>query len=361
MNHCNSDRHVRLRVAFILLSCIFLLLSLNCSVQEKRLFKKDGIVMNTFVSITVVSDSRNEAEASIDAAFAEIKKIEKLLNFFSADSEVSLINKNAGLSAVNVSPDTLKILKKALQVSQQTHGAFDITVGPVLSLYDFRRKIKPEEKMIEKALYLVNYSGVVVNEDESEVFLRKKNMLVNLGGIAKGYAADKAVAALKERRIESGLVAIAGDIRAFGVKPDGNPWKVGIRNPRGEGKEDDIMAVIHLRDMSVSTSGDYERFFMDNGKRYHHLISPKTGHPASECISVSIIASEAALTDSFATGVFILGPEKGLHVLRKLGFDGLIVDAEGKIHMTPGLKRMIELKREAKLHLVTYNQDLEKK
>jgi thiamine biosynthesis lipoprotein len=312
--------------------------------------------MDTLVTITVVSNSRDSAEKAIDTAFSEIEKLEKLSNFFSPDSEVSQINKNAGFSEVKVSPDILDILDKALLVSERTEGAFDVTMGPVITLYDFYKKIKPEQIAIKKNLSLVNYRDLIIDRNKSTAYLKKKGMLIDLGGISKGYAADKAVETLKRNGINSGLVSVAGDIKAFGLKSDKRPWKIGIRNPRtfltpplvkgGKGGfSDDIMATIGLRDMAISTSGDYERCFMLDGKRYHHLLSPKTGYPAEECRSVSIIAKEGVFTDAFATGVFILGPEKGMRVLEKMGFDGVIVDSQGKVFTTPGIRGKIEFKK----------------
>jgi thiamine biosynthesis lipoprotein len=314
--------------------------------------------MDTLVTITVVSNSQDSAEKAIDSAFSEIEKLEKLTNFFSSESEVSLINKNAGISGVKVSPDILDIVEKALLVSEKTRGAFDVTIGPVMTIYDFYKKIRPEQDTIKKNLPLVNYRGLIIDKNKSTVFLRKKGMLIDLGGIAKGYAADKAVETLKRNGIHSGLVSVAGDIKAFGLKPDKRPWKIGIRSPRiptnpslvkedKEGFSDDIMATIELRDMAISTSGDYERFFILGGKKYHHLLSPKTGYPAEGCQSVSVITKNGVFTDAFATGVFILGPERGMKVLEKMGFDGVIVDSQGKVHITPNIRGKIEFKRSA--------------
>ena len=309
--------------------------------------------MDTLVTITVVSDSKEIAEKAIDAAFAKIENLDRLLNFFSPESEVSNINKNAGISVIKVSPDTLDVLDKSLLVSKNTEGAFDITIGPVITLYDFYKKIKPEDSVIKKNLSFVNYRDLIIDRNKSTAFLKKKGMLIDLGGISKGYAADKAVEVLKRNGIHAGLVSVAGDIKAFGLKPDGMPWKIGIRNPRipplvkgGEGGfTDDIMATIELRDMAISTSGDYERYFMLDGRRYHHILDPKTGYPAEESQSVSIITNKALFTDAFATGVFIQGHEKGMRVLEKMGFDGVIVDSQGKVHITPNIRGKIEFKR----------------
>jgi FAD:protein FMN transferase len=308
------------------------------------MFKKSRILMDTQVTVTVVSRSRDSAEKAIDAAFSEIKNIESLTNFYAADSEISLINKNAAISPTKVAPEVLELIGKALSVSERTDGAFDITIGAVTELYDFHRKIKPEKSALLKNLTLVNYRDVTVNRSASTIYLRKKGMLIDTGGITKGYAADKAVTALRRMGIMSGLVAIAGDIKAFGRKPDSTPWQIGIRNPRAENHEDDIMATLPLGDMAISTSGDYERFFLVGGVRYHHLLDPRTGFPAGGCRSVTVIANEAAFADAFATAAFVLGPDKGTKVLERLGFDGLIVDSEGKMHFTAGMKEKVAIK-----------------
>lgn len=330
----------------LLLSTVYCLLyACSCSPNKERIFKKDRILMDTLVAITVVSDSKDNAEKAIDAAFSEIEYLEKLSNHYSPDSEITRINRNAGISEVKVSHDILKLLEKALYVSENTEGAFDVTMGPVIALYDFHKKIIPDDGMIKKNLLLVNYRDIIINRDRSTVLLKRKGMLIDLGGIAKGYAADKAAETLKKQGVRSGLVAVAGDIKAFGLKPDGKPWKIGIRNPDSGDKEDDIMATIELEDMAISTSGDYERFFLSGGKRYHHLLNPKTGLSSQECRSVSIITKEGAYTDAFATGIFILGPGQGVKVLDKLGFEGMIIDSQGKSHLTQGLRKKIEFKR----------------
>ena len=327
------------------LSCL-LFTGFACAPQKERIFKKSRIIMDTLVTITVVSRSSSDAEEAIDKGFHEIERLEKAANFYSADSEISQINTYAGMSAVKVSSDILELLTKARYVSEKTYGAFDPTIGPVIALYDFHKKIKPDDAAIRKNLSLVNYHDMVINRDQSTVFLRKKGMLIDPGGIMKGYAAGRAAEVLKKHGIVSGIVAIAGDIRAYGLKPDGSPWRVGIRDP-GAQEQDKVMATLELRDMSISTSGDYERFFILNGRRFHHLISPKTGYPAEGCQSVSIITTEGALSDAFATGIFILGPEKGMKVLEEIGIEGIIIDRKGSLHTTPGIRGRLELKNPA--------------
>lgn len=325
--------------------CCLMLTFISCAPRNERTFKKSRILMDTLVTITVVSNSTESADKAIDASFSEIEYLEKLLNFFSPDSEITRINKNAGISETKVSPDTLELLMKALYVSEKTEGAFDVTVGPVVRLYNFYQKIKPEDAAIKQNLPLVNYRDLIIDQNNSTCFLRKKGMLIDPGGITKGYAADKAVETLKKQGIRSGIVSVAGEIKTFGLKPDGKPWKIGIRNPRGKTSEDDIMATIELNDMAISTSGDYERCFLLDGIRYHHLLDPATGRPGNRCRSVSIITKQGTFTDAFATGVFILGPDRGMKVLENLGFDGIIIDSLGKIHMTPGIRGKVEFKK----------------
>lgn len=297
--------------------------------------------MYTIVSITVSSDSEEKATRAIDNAFKELDRLAGLLNFYSEDSEVSMINRNAGIRPVRVSSDTLDIIEKALYVSAQTYGAFDVTVGPVVKLWDFQNKVIPDEDILREKLKYVGYKNIIVDKKQSTVFLRKKGAQIDLGGIIKGYAADRAAEVLIKNSIKSGIVAVGGDIKTFGNRPDGKPWNVGIQNPRQKGKDDEIFAVVDLSDMAISTSGDYERFFVKDGKWYHHLLNPKTGYPVYECRSVTVIAKDAVFTDAFATGVFVLGPQKGMDILKRLGFDGVIVDKNGKIFVTEGIKNKI--------------------
>jgi len=302
--------------------------------------------MYTIVSITISSDSEEKAEKAIEMAFNELDRLAKLLNFYSEDSEVSAINRNAGNRPVNVSQETLEIIDKALYVSENTEGGFDITVGPLVRLWDFQKKIIPDGATVKEKLKLVGYKNIIIDKKASTVFLKTKGIQVDLGGIIKGYAADKAVGVLKQQGIRAGIVAVAGDIKTFGIRPDGGLWKVGIQNPRQQTDKDEIMATVGLSDTAISTSGDYQKFFIKDGRIYHHLLNPKTGYPDNECRSVTIIAKDAAFADAFATGIFILGTQKGMDTLNRLGLDGIIVDKDGKIHVTQNLRSKVEFKKD---------------
>ena len=324
--------------------CILIIvLSLSaCSPQKDNIYQKSKVLMDTLVIITVASSSESGAEIATNAAFAEIERLEGLLDFYSPESQISLINRNAGVSGVQVSHDVIELIDKALYVSEKTDGAFDVTIGPLTSLYDFHKHVRPDDKTIRKNLALINYRDLLLDNAGYTVYLKRKGMLIDTGGIAKGYAADRAVETLKKQGIQAGIVAVAGDIRTFGLKPDGKPWKIGIRNPNATNDKDEIFATVQLTDMAISTSGDYERFFFANNKRIHHLLNPKTGYPSEACRSVSVIAKEGVFTDAFATGAFILGPVKGMKVLEGMGFGGIIMDNEGKTRLTPNMRGKVE-------------------
>lgn len=313
-----------------------------CSPHKDRIYRESRILMNTVVTITVVAASEHAAGDAMEQAFSAIGELEERLDFHSPVSEISRINKSAGVSGVKVSSEVMELIGKALSVSEKTHGAFDITTAPVTKLYDFQNRRKPHDETLRRTLPLVSYRDVVINSAESTVYLRKPGMMIDLGGIAKGYAADRAADTLKQRGIASGIVAIAGDIKTFGRKPDGKLWKVGIRNSRATGPEDEIMATVELADAAISTSGDYERFFTSDSVRYHHILSPITGRPAGMCRSSTVIAPQGVLADSFSTAVFVLGPESGLRILEESGYGGVLVDSRGTVHITPALRGKIE-------------------
>lgn len=327
-----------LRLLAVALACAGIL---SCSGPGEKVFRKGTVLMDTMVTVTVVAASEEKAGAAIEKAFGVIAHLDGLLSAFSEQSEVSLVNRSAGIAPVKVSAETLELTAMALDVAEKTDGAFDITIGAESVLWDFVTKRRPDDAVIRERLGLVNYRLVRIDKKQSTVFLPKKGMRIDLGAVAKGYAADKAVEELKRQGLAAGLVAVAGDIRGYGRKPDRSGWSVGIRNPRMTGRDDEIMAVLELRDRAVSTSGDYERYFILDGKRYHHILDPGTGYPAAGCRSVSVVAPMGAGADAFSTAVFVLGPEKGMAVLEMAGLEGVIVDKDGRVRATPGLRDRI--------------------
>jgi len=316
------------------------------------MYKDSRVLMNTYCTITVVSSSKAEAKKAIDAGFSEIQRLETLLNYFSDKSELAAINKAAGEQPVKVSAETLEIIKKALYISESSGGAFDATLAPVIKLWNFSKKSVspsiPSLLTVQKNLALTGFQKILINDGVSEVQLAQKNMEIDLGGIAKGYAADRAISLIKAMGIKAALVAIAGDIRGFGISTTGRPWKVGIQNPRTEpGSEkpwEDVIAALSLENRAISTSGDYQRFFMVEGKRFHHILNPTTGFPAeTDLISASVIAPEGYISDGLSTAVFVLGKEKGLQLLEKMNIDGVLVDRDKRVFVTDGLKGKVEI------------------
>ena len=343
---------IRFPVYSFLLIASCLLLIMACTKNDK-MFKESRMLMDTYCTVTVVSPSRERAKAAIDAGFAEIANLEFLLNYFTDDSEIAAINRAAGVKPVKVSAETLEILEKSVAMAKATGGAFDPTIAPVIKQWNFskdssKKSLVPSGEEIQEALRLVDYKKIAIDAKASEVFLTKKGMEIDLGGIAKGYGADRALDAIRNKGIRAALVAIAGDIRGYGLNLSGTGWKVGIQDPRplteSEKPWEDIFAVLHLEERAISTSGDYQRFFIRDGRRYHHILDPETGFPSeSGLVSVSVIAPEGYLADSLSTAVFVLGADKGMKLLELLGIDGVLVDADKNVMIGKNLKGKISI------------------
>lgn len=337
--------------SLLLIACCLLLLS-GCAKQD-QMYKESRVLMDTYCTITVVSSSKEKARMAIDAGYAEIAKLDKYLNNFSQNSEISAVSKSAGAGPVKVSAETLDLMKKTIAISADTGGAFDPTIAPVLKLWKFSGRpaspTLPSGDAIKNALKVVDYRKIKVMNESSAIYLEDAGMELDLGGIAKGYAADRAVEALKDKGIKAALVAIAGDIRGYGLSTGGSAWKVGIQDPRPENANsekpwEDIFASVHLKDRAISTAGDYQRFFIRDGKRYHHIINPATGYPSeSGLISVSVIAPEGYMADGIDTAILILGAEKGMKLLESKGLDGILVTSDRKVLLTKNMRRNIEV------------------
>jgi thiamine biosynthesis lipoprotein len=295
--------------------------------------------MGTVVEITIIGDDEEAAKKAILQAFQEIKRIEHLMSPWIESSDVSHINQAAGEKWENVSPETIKVIKKAEEVSEISEGAFNLTISPLVQLWRKARErgVPPEMEDVRKTLNLVNFRNLVVNP-EGKILLKKKGMEIDLGGIAKGYAVDKAFDLLISLGYKNLIVNAGGDLRVGGTKLD-QPWSIGIQHPRESEK---IIARISISDAAIATSGDYEKFFIHQGRRYHHILNPKDGFPAEGCQSVSIIYREGMMADALATAVFVLGPQKGYSLCQRLeGVNCLIIDKEGKNILSPNLKNRI--------------------
>lgn len=327
------------RVIYILLFFSFISILHPPSSQSSNLFKYQQVAMGTIIEITLIGDDEEAANKAVLQAFQEIKRIETLMSPWLDSSDVTRINRSAGKAWLKVSPETMEVIKKAQEISELSEGGFDITIGPLTELWREARKkkIPPSIEEVKEKLGLVNFKNIETDQ-KGKVFLKKKGMAIDLGGIAKGYAVDRAFELLKSLGYRNLIINAGGDLRVGGLK-NNQPWSIGIQNPRESQK---LLARISVSDMAVVTSGDYERFFNYESKRYHHIFNPKDGFPTDDCQSVTVLCKEGMIADALATAVFVLGLEKGYALCQKLdGVECLIVDKEGKTIISPGLKGRI--------------------
>jgi len=303
----------------------------------------EGSAMGTHLSFAAYTNPKvdaTKARASFDDAIAEIKRIEAIMTTWRPDSEISKINAAAGKSAVEVGDETLAIMKASVHTSEISEGTFDITFQTLHGLWKFdedRDPHPPAEKDIKERLAFLGWKNIKIDEAKKTVMLTKERTQISLGGIAKGYAVDKAAAVLEKAGLTSFFVQAGGDLYAKGRKPDGKEWQAGIRDPRGQ--ESKWFALLGLSDHAFSTAGDYERSYIVNGKRFHHIIDPRTGYPATACRSVTIWAPTALQADEIDDAVFILGPEKGLKLVESIeGVGAVIVDAKNRVYVSKRLE-----------------------
>ena len=310
--------------------------------SEPVVVKRAQMHMGTLVTITSVARSEAAAQAAATAGFSEIHRLEQLLSTWIPTSELSRVNTSAGVKPVHVSPETMTVVQRAIQVAEMTDGGFNIAIGPAVDAWSVieGRRI-PTESELEALRPLVDLQAVHADVRAQTIYLEKTGMRIDVGGIGKGYAADQAVDALRKAGAVAGVVALSGDIKTFGRLPGGKMFPVGIQDPREEGS---VLAWIDLQDEAISTAGDYERFFEREGIRYHHILDPRTLQPARRCQSVTVIAREGVWADGLDTGIFVMGPERGMELVEQLpDVEAIIVDAEGRLLVSSGLKQRIRL------------------
>ena len=317
---------------------------------KTRYYREFWQFMDTITVITIFTDkSAPQVEEVWRDTAQEMQRLHELLSSFEADSDVTRINAKAGKEPVPVEPETLAVIKKALELAQRTHGAFDITMAPVLRLYNFSQEnpIKPPDPQRLEALKLVNFRRVQIDEEASTVFLLDKDMALDLGGIAKGFVVDYIHDYLLAKGFEHVVVNAGGDIKFSGPKPDGNLWRTGIQEPD---HRNTFFAIVNLGRGSIVSSGDYERGFTDNGKRYHHILDPSTGLPTVGLRSVTIIGPEAETADLLSTAVFVMGVERGLNFINALPeYEAILFDSNGVIHLSNGVESEPARSREGKV------------
>jgi FAD:protein FMN transferase len=284
------------------------------------------------------------AEESLMAVGEEAIRMEKMLSRFIPESEISRINRSAGIKCERLSPETYEVLSRTIEFSRYCQGLFDVTMGPLITLWNNGKDTfkPPEESRIREVLPLVDYTDLFLDPCEMAAGLQRMGQSIDLGGIGKGFAGDKFSEVFKKYGVSSAFTNIGGNVVALGTKPDGSPWRVGIQHPR---QENGLIGFVSVTDKAVVTSGDYQRYFTDHfGKRHHHILDPSTGYPSeSGLVSVSIVADSSTIADALSTILFIAGMKKGLGFIRRFpGTEAIFVDTDLQVHVTAGMKECFQ-------------------
>lgn len=289
-------------------------------------------LMGNRFEISVVSEDALWADDRIQDAIDEISRIEKLLTTYNDESQTNQINANAGIAPVKVDKEVFDLIQRSIKISEITQGAFDITYGSIdKSLWNFDKTMTrlPDAHLAKKLVRLINYHNIILDEKKSTVFLKEKGMRIGFGGIGKGYAAERAKMILQKNGVESGIVNAAGDLTTWGYQPDGKPWTIGISDPDNA---QHAFSHLDITNMSVATSGNYEKFVMIDGKKYSHTIDPKTGLPITGIKSVTVICPNAEIADAMATPIAIMGIQVGLDMINQIkGIACIIIDDNNKM------------------------------
>lgn len=337
-------RRGALTVLFVFIALTVIFIGIAAIISRLKLFEYRQLLMDTDVSLQVYARSFGEAGRVKDEIFDEMRRLEQLLSYTDVTSDVTKINRAAGRSPVQVSPETAAVIQKALDYAGLSEGAFDPTVAPLLEIWGFQgdHYRVPTSAEIETAVSLIGYTLLEADTAAGEILLPRPGMALDLGGIAKGYIVDRGLDLLSRAGIGHALINAGGDIGILGPKPDGSAWRIGVKHPR---RESDLIAVISWSQKgAVVTSGDYERFFEEDGVRYHHILDPRTGCPARTLLSVTVVAPTAVEADALSTALFVLGPQRGLALVESLpGVEALLVTPQFELLISSGLQDFIEL------------------
>lgn len=297
-------------------------------------------IMGTPVTVSLWSPSRSDGESAIAGVMDIMRGVDSRLSPYKKDSELSILNQKAFAQPVILSDEMKFLYEQSQAMFALSDGAFDITYASVGKFYNYREKTTPSSQDIERLLPSLNTMHLAFDTANQTLQFLNAGVAIDLGGIAKGYAVDLAIKYLQAQGIKSAYVSAGGDSRVMGDR-GGRPWLIGIKNPRlQKGSDKETVITLPLEDVAVSTSGDYERFFIDEntGQRIHHIINPKTGRSASEVMSVTIIGTEGVRSDPLSTAVFVLGVQKGINLINKLqNYDAVIIDRAGQVHYSNGL------------------------
>ena len=292
-------------------------------------------MMGTEVSVYLWSDNPEAGLADVEAVFREADRIDRLMSTYKDDSEISKINREAADGPVRCGDELYQLIARSLEISVLTQGAFDITYESVGQHYDFRSRHRPDAATVKSELENINFRFVQLDAASRTVTFQKQGVRINLGGIAKGYVVERGIDILRAKGVKHAMVTAGGDTRLLGDRL-GRPWMVGIRDPRHEGK---VAISLPLQNEAVSTSGDYERFFDEDGVRYHHIIEPSTGLSATGVHSATVFGPDAVTTDALSTSVFVMGVDRGLRMIAALpDYESIVIDADGRVFYSDGLE-----------------------
>ena len=291
-------------------------------------------LMGTRVSVELWADDEARGRELVADVMREYHRIDDAMSTYKPDSEISRVNAHAAEAPMVISAELFGLVERSLELSKMSDGAFDITYDSVGYLYDFRARQRPTDRQIDERIDAVDYRHVVLDRARSTIFFKANGVRINLGGIAKGYVVERAAAMLRASGVEHALLNAGGDTRVIGDRR-GQPWIVGIRHPR---VADEVVTRLPLVDEAISTSGDYERYFEENGHRYHHIINPATGRPTEGILTVTVIGPDGTMTDGLDTAIFVLGVDRGLELIEAYPeYETIIVDAAGKVAYSKGL------------------------
>ena len=314
---------------------IFLLTSIFAFGQVTH--KRKLYMLGSPFEMTVVAKDTIQGNIYIDMAVAEVKRIENLISDWIPTTQISQVSKNSGIQPVKVDKEVYDLVERAIKVSQLTSGAFDISYASMDKIWKFDGSMKamPTPEAIKQSVARIGYQKIVLDAKAQTIYLKEKGMKLGLGGIGQGYIADKIKDLLLSKGCTSGIVNVSGDINAWGYQTTGKPWTVAIVNPMNKNK---VFATFPLENSSMETSGSYEKFVVFDGKRYSHIIDPRTGYPAQGVVSVSVFAKQTEIADALATGIFVLGVDVGLNLVNQLkGIGCIIVDDKGEIHTSKNI------------------------
>lgn len=300
---------------------------------QAQWFERTESIMGTRIYVELWQDDPDRASALMQSVIDEMHRIDELMSPYKESAQLAIVNRDAAQKPVAVSRELFDLIILSNHFSDLSGGAFDITFASVGHQFDYRHHVKPDAQHREQGRTLINYKALQLDANQHTVFFPKPGMKIDLGGIAKGYAVDNAISLLRKAGVQNAIVTAGGDSRLLGDHR-GRPWMMGIKHPRGETH----VVSLPLENVAISTSGDYERYFEEDGVRYHHIIDPKKGDSARELVSATIIADDATTSDALSTTVFILGVQRGLELASKMnGVSAILIDNKGKIHYSADL------------------------